>query len=163
MLQEQPVKPRIYVDSTASLQQAFHELIPISRAMAIKVVSYDGSELVIKAPLGPNQNHQHSAFGGSLFAVAALAGWGLMQLKLSELLLDCNTVVMGGDVSYQRPIYDDLVCHCALPDDSNTLFEQLVQKGKATTTLAACFYSDGQPAMTMNGKYHLKRRQLSAP
>lgn len=150
--EDQLIKPRIYVDSAASLEKTFHEMIPISRAMGLTVVSYADGELIVKAPLAPNQNHQHSAFGGSLFAVAALAGWGLMQLKLSELMLDCNTVVMGGEVSYQRPVYDDLVCRCALPAGSEAVFQKLIEKGTATTTLTASFYTNDKIAMTLQAK-----------
>jgi thioesterase domain-containing protein len=152
-------KPRIYVDSQESLQEAFHELIPISKAMGVTVQEYTGTSLIIRAPLALNINHQHSAFGGSLFAVAALAGWGLMQMKLSEHLLDCNTVVQNGEVSYERPVYDDLVCKCTLPEDADSLFESLRESGKASTTLISIFETtEGKVAMTLTGKFHLKQR-----
>ncbi len=157
--EDQTIKPRIFVDSAATLETTLHELIPISQAMGITVDSYENGELVIRAPLAPNQNHQHSAFGGSLFAVAALTGWGLMQLKLSELLLDCNTVVMGGEVSYQRPVYDDLVCRCCLPAGAEAVFDELKTNGTAITTLSANFYADEKIAMTLQAKYHLKQRK----
>lgn len=156
---DETIRPRIYVDSMESLQAAFHELIPISQAMGVTVQDYTGLALTISAPLAPNENHQHSAFGGSLFSVAALAGWGLMQLKLSEQLLDCNTVVMDGEVSYKRPVYDDLVCKCTLPDDADTLFETLRNEGSTSTRLTSVFECpDGRAAMTMTGRYHLKQR-----
>ncbi len=154
----QTVKPRIYVDSTESLEQTFHELIPISAQMGVKVVSYSGDSLTISAPLAANINHQDSAFGGSLFAVAALAGWGLMQMKLSELLLDCNTVVMGGEVSFERPVYDDLICTCELPADADAVFEALVNTGAASTRMNSSYTSNGKTAMRLNGQYHLKKR-----
>ena len=155
------MKPRIYVDSIESLEHTLHELIPISQAMGIQVEAYTGSALVLKAPLSNNINHQHSAFGGSLFSVAALAGWGLMQMKLSELLRDCNTVVMGGEVTYQRPVYDDLRCVATLPENADELFAALEQQGRASTTLLCTFESDGEPAMSLSGKYHLKQRTTS--
>ena len=153
-----PVKPRIFVDSVQSLERAFYELIPISRALGVTVSDYTGDALALKAPLSANINHQHSAFGGSLFSVAALAGWGLMQLKLSELLLDCNTVVMGGEVSYQRPVYDDLLCVCRLPDDADAMFDRLVKEGATTTSLVSSYECEGKVAMTLNGTFHLKIR-----
>lgn len=157
----QTSKPRIYVDSIESLQAAFHELIPISKAMGVRVISYTGDTLTTTAPLEQNINHQHSAFGGSLFSLAAMSGWGLMQMKLSELLLDCNTVVMDGEVSYQRPVYDDLECTVKLPPDSETLFTELEENGTARTELVATFESNGKVAMQMKGRYHLKLRKCA--
>ena len=61
------MKPKIFVDSIKSLENVFHELIPISQHMGVKVVNYTGSELTLAAPLANNINHQLSAFGGSLF------------------------------------------------------------------------------------------------
>ena len=154
-------RPRVYVDSIESLERAFHELIPISQAMGIRVVSYNGLSLTTTAPLSQNINHQHSAFGGSLFSLAALSGWGLMQMKLSELLLDCNTVVMGGEVSYQQPVYDDLECVVTLPGNPDAIFDELADKGTVRTELIATCECDGKTAMQMTGKYHLKLRTPS--
>ena len=162
MLPDPSIKPRIYVDSPRSLQAAFHELIPLSRSMGVRVKQYTGDTLVLTAPLSKNINHQHSAFGGSLFALGALAGWGLMQLKLSELLLDCNTVVMGGEVSFQRPVYDDLLCTATLPADAGAMFERLAAEGRASTVLESRYECDGDTAMLLTGRYHLKQRAHSA-
>ena len=60
-----------------------------------------------------------------------------MQLKLSELLLDCNTVGMSGEVSYERPVLDELLCVCRLPSDSEKVFEALVRDGAVSTTLTS--------------------------
>ncbi len=156
-------KPRIYVDSIESLETAFHELIPISKAMGVRVISYTGDTMTTKAPLSLNINHQHSAFGGSLFSLAAMSGWGLMQMKLSELLLDCNTVVMDGEASYQSPVYEDLECIVQLPSNSDALFSELAEKGRVRTELVATFEADGKAAMQMKGRYHLKlRNQVQA-
>jgi len=158
----QTSKPRIYVDSIDALEAAFHELIPISKAMGVRVVSYTGDSLTTTAPLDPNINHQHSAFGGSLFSLAAMSGWGILQMKLSELLLDCNTVVMDGEVSYQSPVYDDLECTVRLPENADDLFAELKAKGTVRIELVATFEANGKLAMQMKGRYHLKRRKTSS-
>ena len=157
----QTAKPRIFVDSTESLEKTFHELIPISRAMGVKVLDYTGQALRLYAPLNANLNHQHSAFGGSLFALAALSGWGLMQMKLSELQLDCNTVVMGGAVNYHRPVYSDLECVANLPDNADAVFARLMAETTAEIELVACCECDDRTAMQLDGRYHLQLRNVS--
>jgi thioesterase domain-containing protein len=147
------VKPRIHVDSITSLESVYHRLIPISKHMGIRVVAFDGERLTLEAPLENNINHQQSAFGGSLFSVAALAGWGLMQLKLCELGLDCDTVIAGGNVSYRRPVFADFSCTCELPPGWQAFVDRLKGEGKASTELAARIDVGGKPAMALTGTY----------
>ncbi|MDZ7686597.1 MAG: YiiD C-terminal domain-containing protein [Gammaproteobacteria bacterium] len=67
------------IASPEKLEAAYHELIPISGYMGIRVKSWADGRLVLSVPLAPNINHQGSGFGGSLFSVAALAGWGILH------------------------------------------------------------------------------------
>lgn len=126
--------------------------------MGIRVSAWDGRKLTLAAPLAANVNHQMSAFGGSLFSVAALAGWGLLQLKLTELALDCDTVIASGDVSYRRPVFADFECACELPDDWDTAAGRLLRDGKVAIELAPCIETNGKPAMILTGKYVVIRR-----
>ncbi len=81
-----------------------------------------------------------------------------MQIKLSELLLDCNTVVMSGEVSYERPVFEQLRCVCRLPNDSAKVFETLVREGAASTTLTSVFKSNNKDAMRLAAQYHIKKK-----
>ncbi|MBD3649651.1 MAG: YiiD C-terminal domain-containing protein [Pseudomonadales bacterium] len=139
------------VDSARSLEAVYHELIPISVHMGIRVSSWDGALLVLNAPLANNINHQQSAFGGSLFSLAALAGWGLLQLKLSELNLDCNTVIAGGDVSYSLPVYEELNCECAVHDNWPEVISKLRKKGKGSLVLTSKITTGDGAAMSFTG------------
>ncbi len=56
------------------IESYLHREIPITAAMGIRVESYNEKELVLTAPLEPNHNHLGTAFGGSLSAIATLAG-----------------------------------------------------------------------------------------
>ena len=152
------MKPKIYVDSAESLEKICHELIPISQHMGIKVANYTGTEVTLLAPLENNINHQQSAFGGSLFSLAALAGWGLMQLKLSEENLDANTVVASGDVTYSRPVKQELSCTCSLPADWNQFLGKLHEKGKGSVTMVSTISTDEGSAMQFNGTYVVRLR-----
>lgn len=147
------MNPRIFVDSAASLERALHELIPISAHMGIGVTAYDGRQLTLSAPLANNINHQKSAFGGSLFSVAALAGWGILQLKMSELALDTNTVIADGDVSYRRPVFSDFTCTVELPDSWPRFVARLQESGKAGIDLAPTIHVDDKLAMKFSGNY----------
>lgn len=154
------MKPKIFVDSIKSLENVFHELIPISQHMGVKVVNYTGSELTLAAPLANNINHQLSAFGGSLFSIAALAGWGMMQLKLCEEHLDANTVVASGDVSFLLPVTGELCCTCSLPDDWPLFLQKIHGKGKGSVNMVSAITTDDEAAMQFNGCYVVSLRNL---
>jgi len=130
--------------------------------MGITVAGYTGTQLKLSAPLTENINHQQSAFGGSLFSVAALAGWGLLQLKFTELGLDCNTVIATGEVSYRRPVYSDFECRCELPGNWNEFIDKLKANGRASLTLSPQIIVDRQPAMILDGKYVASKRQAES-
>jgi thioesterase domain-containing protein len=144
------------ITSMESLETALHTLIPISSHMGIKVVSYDGETLILEAPLENNINHQQSAFGGSLFSVAALTGWSLVQLKLSELGIEANTVIAGGEVSYDLPVLSQIRCECTLSKDYPDFVKKLTVKGKASLTLEPKIVLGHQDAMSFSGKFVVK-------
>ena len=52
--------------------------------MKVRVASWDEERLVLTAPLAPNHNHLNTAFGGSLSAMATLAGYAMIWLELGQ-------------------------------------------------------------------------------
>ncbi len=70
----------------------------------------------------------------------------------------CNTVVMSGEVSYERPVLQQLLCVCSLPNDSAKVFETLDREGAASATLTSVFQSNRKDAMRLSAKYHIKKK-----
>ena len=81
------------------LEQYMHKHIPLSKAMAVSVVSVTDSAVTLQAPLEPNINHRETVFGGSASALAILAGWSLLHVRLraagiaNRLVIQRNTGV----------------------------------------------------------------------
>lgn len=125
--------------------------------MGIKVVSYDGQQLILSAPLENNINHQGSGFGGSLFSVAALSGWGLLQMKMSELEIVANTVIAGGEVGYSAPVYADFTCQCSIPaeDEWKAFLDKLRSAKKASIKLKPEIHCQNRVCMGFEGNYVL--------
>jgi len=145
------------IHDLATLQAALHTLIPISKHMGIEARAYDGRRLVLSAPLANNINHQQSAFGGSLFSLSALAGWGILQLKLAEMKVKANTVIAGGDVSYSQPVFKTLHCEIELPPAYPAFRDKFLETGKASILLTSNILLDGQSAMAFSGKYVVRK------
>ena len=62
------------------LQTIWHEQIPLSKAMQMQITDFDGDVLTTQASLEPNVNVHGTTFAGSLYAIQALTGWGMMHL-----------------------------------------------------------------------------------
>jgi thioesterase domain-containing protein len=86
------------------LEAYLRERIPLSRALAVAVIEAGPARVVIAAPLEPNVNHRDTVFGGSAYAVAVLAAWSVVLLRLRSDGLDGRIVIRHGAMEYERPI-----------------------------------------------------------
>lgn len=127
----------------ARFQRRINDVIPLTRCLAVNLDAYDGRSLRVSAPLEPNRNHQMSAFGGSLYAVAVVAAWGLVELQLEDAGLVGRVVVQSGDITYLGPVTDDFSAVCELPDDSLVarFHKTLARYGKGRLNLVANVYA----------------------
>lgn len=146
-------------DISQKLKDFFVEHLPITQFMGLEVESYDGEQLVLSAPLGPNINDKQTAFGGSLYNAAVMACWGFAYLKTQEKGLVCNQVVAGGEVKYLAPVTGKIRAVCNNPGDEviASFLDHFNRKGRAKISLQAEISSDGEAdsavAVTFSGQY----------
>jgi thioesterase domain-containing protein len=86
------------------LQDTWHDTIPISEQMGIKLYQYTGRTLETRASLNKNINLHGTMFAGSIFSLATLTGWGMIFLKLKEKGLEGEIVLGDGNIHYHKPI-----------------------------------------------------------
>jgi thioesterase domain-containing protein len=138
----------------AALERTLHDEIPISQAIGIRVAAYDGTSLKLTAPLAPNINHKSTAFGGSLYSLAVLCGWGMVHLKLAEAALHKHIVIQESSIRYLLPVDQDMQAECSLDDDTlNKFLRTLKKHGRARLTLDVVIKHGGQPAVEFSGRY----------
>ena len=138
----------------AALEQILHSEIPISKAMGIRVADYDGASLQLEAPLEPNTNHKSSAFGGSLYSIAVLCGWGLLHLKLADARMHKHIVIQEGSIRHLHPVVHDLHAECRLDEAAFKRFLLTLKKhGRARISLAAIITDEGRTAVEFSGRY----------
>ena len=142
-------KPSILTDS----ERFFHEQIPLSAAMGVGVESFDGSQLVLTAPLEPNHNHLGTAFGGSLGAIAMLAGYGFLWLRLEDR--SAHIVIRRSSIEFHRPVRKSLRAICNGPDDEvmSGFMSQFLTRGKARVTLQVRVVEDGETCVEFEGEF----------
>lgn len=150
--------PSIQVSTAAELEATIHQLIPLSVAMGVRVVRFEDDVLTLDAPLAPNINHQMSAFGGSLSALSALAGWGMVQLQIGKMHIIGNTVVGRSEAVFLRPVLKHLTCRCRLPNDFAVFQQKLLTRGKSSVLLTTEMIEDGDVTMTTSSQFVVRNR-----
>lgn len=87
-----------------ALQSYLHRQIPLSQAMGVLVHAATGERVELRAPIGPNINHEATVFGGSASAVAILSAWTLVYLRLQASGLAGRVVIQANNMLYQKPM-----------------------------------------------------------
>jgi thioesterase domain-containing protein len=139
----------------ARLQVALAREIPLSRAMGIRVASWDGRTVRLAAPIAPNVNHKSTVFGGSLSAAATLAGWSALWLLLDARGLMEQVVIQDASIAYRHPVTGDFTVECTLPDEEALarFLTTLRERGRARLELVARVASAERELVTFRGRY----------
>jgi thioesterase domain-containing protein len=137
------------------LDRYLHEHIPLSRAMHVGVVAADANGVVLRAPLAPNINHRETVFGGSASALAILAAWSLLQLRVMAAGLAPRLVIQRNTMEYEQPIAGDFEAHSSLADPGHwTQFTHMYErKGRARVAVNSVLHADGQVAGRFTGEF----------
>ena len=139
----------------AELERYLHEHIPLSRAMAVHVVAADAQAVVLDAPLAPNINHRETVFGGSASALAILAAWSLLHVRLRAEGRASRLVIQRNTMDYEQPILGDFSARSALADPADwALFTRmLARKGKARIAVQAVLEHGGAVVGRLTGEF----------
>jgi thioesterase domain-containing protein len=132
-------------------EKYFHEQIPITRAMGVRVVAHDDNGFVVEAPVALNSNHLRTAFGGSINAIATLAAYGLLWLELQEQ--GAHVVVAESSIHFLRPVRETIRAICLRPDPEEwaAFRRTFADKGKARLALRVKVMEEGQTAAEFDG------------
>lgn len=134
-------------------QAYFHEQIPITRAMGVRVVANDENGFVIEAPVALNSNHLRTAFGGSINAVATLAAYGFLWLEVGDPA--AHVVVAESSIRFLRPVRMTIRAICHLPElAERKLFRAKFEStGKARINLRVDVVEEEQTAAEFEGTF----------
>ena len=135
------------------IERFLHGKIPLARAMGVRAEGYEGGTLALSAPLEKNHNHLGTAFGGSLAAMATLAGYGLLWLELGDA--DAHVVISRSSMRYLRPVRGALHAVCTRPEAGRmALFhKRFAAKGRAQIAVAVKIVYGGEVAVEFEGRF----------
>ncbi len=137
------------------LENSLLTKIPLTKAMGISVAGYDGATLALRAPLALNVNDKGTAFGGSLYSLAVLAGWGLLSIKLKEENLAGDVVIHESSINYRLPATGDIEAKCPIPGETeySRFIEEFRTTGKGRITLEVRIIRGSRSAVKFSGNY----------
>jgi thioesterase domain-containing protein len=156
MMPDISTSPVSFSPFLCELQATLEREIPMSAQMGIRVHKGDADGLVMRLPLGPNRNHQQTAFAGSLNALCTIAGWGYLYVMLRELGRRGNIVIRRGTIKYQEPVNSSEIyarCHPVAADARQYFLEMLDDKGQAKLDLSVEIAGKDAPAVLFGGSY----------
>lgn len=141
--------------SERDLEAYLHRQIPLSAAMQVSVLSATTQSVVLAAPLEPNINHKNTVFGGSASAVAILAAWSIVHLRLLDAGQDCEVVIQSNRMDYDRPITGTFTATSSLADPSAwpAFLNMLMRRKRARIEAGSILTYGNAPAGRLSGKF----------
>lgn len=137
------------------LQDILHSEIPLTEEIGITVSEFTGDSLTLSAPLENNLNHKNTAFGGSLYSVSVLSGWGLLTLLLKEHDLTGDIVIQESNTQFLKPVEFDLSAKCAFESDEQKerFLKMFKRKGIARIELTSRVMHENEVHVVFKGSY----------
>ncbi len=134
------------------LENTWHQEIPISEAMGIRISQYTGREFETQAMLSRNINVHGTMFAGSIYSLATLTCWGLLHLQLRERQLDGAVVLADGQIQYHKPVSQEPHALARLASMTGDL-SSLSQGKNARVTLKSQVFDVDNPVAEFTGQF----------
>jgi len=142
-----------------ALEALLYRDITLSRAMQVRVASWQEHQLRLHLPLQANCNLHDTMFGGSLYCGALLAGWGWLHLRLQEAGMQGAVVIKDAQISYLLPVTGDAqsLCRAPEPDSWNRFVAMFQRRGVARLQLESqVLTASGEVAVRFTGQFVLQ-------
>jgi thioesterase domain-containing protein len=127
------------------LQDTWHDQIPISEHMGIKLYQYNERTIETRASLNKNINLHGTMFAGSIYSLATLTGWGMLFLQLKQKGLTGEIVLGDASIHYHKPVTRSPRGICNI-ETIKAKFD-LLQKGKKCPASLSVEIYDGDVAV----------------
>ncbi|QDQ28556.1 thioesterase [Chitinimonas arctica] len=142
-------------------QSLIYNGIPLARAMQVAFRSLPDGRVSLDAPLAPNVNDKGTGFGGSIAALATLAGWveTQRQLDLAGLESAVEIVVQRGETTYLLPVSGAFSATARCPDESERerFLRIFRRKGTARLAVTVELCCEARVVARFSGEYVARR------
>ncbi|HYL00416.1 MAG TPA: YiiD C-terminal domain-containing protein [Steroidobacteraceae bacterium] len=136
-----------------SLQAFLTARIAPARALGVTVAATD--PVTISAPLEGNLNDKGTGFAGSLFSVAALAGWALVTRWCSAAPVDAEVVLQSSRARFLAPARAEFraIAHELPAKQRDKLARMLARGGRGRAEVNVEVKCDEALVMSFTGVY----------
>jgi len=137
------------------LEPYLYEHIPLSQHLGVRVQEATTDIVRLFAPLEPNLNHRRTGFGGSISALAILAGWSLLWCRLRDRTGGHNIVIQKNTIDYLAPVTADFTATCTAPsaDRWDRFIRSFDQRGRGRVELRAEVHVEDRLVATFDGMF----------
>lgn len=138
-----------------ALLARIHQEIPLTAALQLVLVGFDGNTLVLGAPLAPNINDKGTAFAGSITALGNITGWSLLTLWSARHFNACRVAIADAHFAFDKPLRGDFTASVSLPsaEDCAGLLESLWRKGRGKVDLRISLADAEGEAVVLQARY----------
>jgi len=141
-------------DKLDHVRTKLREQVPLVAHMGIDVISWDGSTVIVEAPLGPNINTHGTAFGGSLYCVGAMTGWSALHLTLMDAGHMPSVWLAKGEVSYLQPVRGILRAQTTIsPELRQQIIQGYEEKGRVKAAIDVVVKEGDADAVSLSALY----------
>jgi thioesterase domain-containing protein len=146
------------------LQRRIDREFPLARHIDVLVESAHDGAVVLQAPLAPNSNYKGTAFGGSLFCVAVLAGWAWATRYIDSRGLNADAVIQESTIRYLKPVNGQFRASLAAPppDKVERFLKMLARAGRGRIHLHVDIHEGATLAARFEGVFAAAVRRDSA-
>ena len=136
-----------------SLQAFLTARIAPARALGLTVAATD--PMTISAPLEGNLNDKGTGFAGSLFSVAALAGWALVTRWCAAEPIDAEVVLQSSRARFLAPARGEFraIAHELPAKELEKLMRMLARSGRGRAEVRVDVKCDDKLVMSFTGVY----------
>jgi thioesterase domain-containing protein len=94
-------------------------------------------------------------FGGSASAIAILAAWSLLHIRLQRANITSRLVIQHNTMDYHLPILDEFTARAFIehPETWQRFLGMLQRKGKARITVSSILEQNGQIVGSLTGEF----------
>ncbi|HEY9030499.1 MAG TPA: YiiD C-terminal domain-containing protein [Kangiella sp.] len=144
----------------AELQQLLYKEIPITQALQIKVDNLTSNSIQVSAPFEANKNIHNTAFAGSIYTTATLAGWSLVTHLVQQRQRLGSVVLASATIRYSKPINGDIVASCKIadPDIIDHFLKRFDSRGRGRLSLEIDVIEAGESKATMQADFAVLRQ-----
>lgn len=139
----------------AELQEYLRTRIPLAQAMGVEVRSLGDGGIELFAPLAPNTNHRDTVFGGSASAVAILAAWSALHVRMRAEGLEGRIVIHSNTMRYERPIVAGFTVRASPPPPADwAKLAATLRRGRmARARVAATLHCEGEQVGRLEAEF----------